>query len=155
MLEALWLVPAFPLAGFLVLALVGPRLGRRAVAVTGVGSVGLAAIVSLAMTVSFLSSPPAGNAYVQRLWTWLEVGGFRPGIAFYLDALSLLMTLVVTFVAFLIHWYSAEFMIDDEGYSRFFAYMNLFVASMVMLLWATTCCYCFWVGKGWGSAAFC
>ena len=56
-----------------------------------------------------------------------------PQIGFYLDPLSLVMVLVVTFVGFLIHLYSAEFMIEDEGYSRFFAYMNLFVASMMTL----------------------
>src|SRR5208337_1448896 len=72
----------------------------------------------------------------QVLWTWINVGGFQPQIGLYLDALSLVMVLVVTFVGFLIHIYSAEFMIADEGYSRFFAYMNLFVASMITLLLA-------------------
>src|SRR5207249_1709328 len=65
---------------------------------------------------------------------WIDVGGFQPHVALYLDALSLVMTVVVTCVSFLIHWYSTEFMAGDEGYSRFFAYMNLFVASMVVLL---------------------
>src|ERR1019366_803860 len=78
----------------------------------------------------FLSAPPASGMYTQTLWTWIDVGSFRPQIAFYLDALSLVMMLVVTFVSFLIHLYSAEFMRTDEGYSRFFAYMNLFVACM-------------------------
>ena len=84
------------------------------------------------------------------LWTWIDVAGFRPQIAFYLDALSLIMTLVVTFVSFLIHLYSAEFMIESEGYSRFFAYMNLFVASMVTLLLADNLLllYLGWEGVG-------
>jgi NADH-quinone oxidoreductase subunit L len=54
----------------------------------------------------FLSAPPAGNAYTQVLWTWIDVAGFQPQIAFYLDALSLVMVLVVTCVGFLIHIYS-------------------------------------------------
>ena len=85
----------------------------------------------------FVSSPPPrrcvqpGSVDLDR-----ASADFHPQIGFYLDSLSLLMMLVVTFVSFLIHLYSAEFMIDDEGYSRFFAYMNLFVASMVTLLLA-------------------
>ena len=82
----------------------------------------------------------------------MNVGGFQPRIAFYLDALSLIMTVVVTFVSFLIHWYSAEFMIDDEGYSRFFAYMNLFVASMVTLLLGDNLLLLF---LGWEGVGLC
>jgi NADH-quinone oxidoreductase subunit L len=134
MLAAVWLIPALPFASALLLAIFGPRMSRRAVAVIGVGSIGLAAIVSILVTWSFLTSPPAGNSYTKILWSWMQVGAFHPHIGLYLDALSVLMTLVVTFVGFLIHLYSAEFMIDDEGYSRFFCYMNLFVASMVTLL---------------------
>ena len=150
MLELVWLIPAVPFAGALLLAILGPRLPRKAVAVIGVGSIGLAALVSLLVTWSFLSSRPAGDAYTQVLWTWMSVGGFHPQIAFYLDALSVLMTLVVTFVSFLIHLYSAEFMIDDEGYSRFFCYMNLFVASMVTLLLGSNLLllYLGWEGVG-------
>ena len=65
------------------------------------------------------------------------------------------MMLVVTFVGFLIHLYSAEFMAGDEGYSRFFAYMNLFVGSMLTLVLATTCCCSTWAGKAWACAAIC
>jgi len=132
MLHVLWLIPALPLAGFLILALL--PIPRRMVPVIGVGSIGASAIVSILVTATFLSSPPPGNAFTQHLWTWIDVAGFRPHIALYLDALSLVMTLVVTFVSFFIHLYSVEFMAEDEGYARFFAYMNLFVASMVTLL---------------------
>ncbi|HWG54071.1 MAG TPA: NADH-quinone oxidoreductase subunit L [Gemmatimonadaceae bacterium] len=134
MLGLVWLIPALPLAGALILAIGGARLGRRVVAWIGVGSIALATIVAMLITWAFLASPPAGNNYTRVIWTWLAAGGFHAQIAFYLDALSVLMVLVVTFVSFLIHLYSAEFMIEDEGYSRFFCYMNLFVASMVTLL---------------------
>ena len=134
MLELLWLVPAIPFASALVLATIGSRFSRRAVATLGAGSIGASATVSILIAVAFLTAPPPGNAYNQVLWTWIDVAGFRPEIGFYLDALSLIMMLVVTFVGFLIHWYSTEFMAEDEGYSRFFAYMNLFVASMVTLV---------------------
>src|SRR6201993_1610960 len=77
-------------------------------------------------------------------------GGFQPEIAFYLDPVSLLMLLVVTFVGFLIHLYSVEYMRDDEGYARFFAYMNLFVASMIVLVLANNLLllYLGWEGVG-------
>src|SRR5579875_4180278 len=127
---------------------------RKLVPVFGVGSVGLSAIVALLVTGSFLSSPPPGNHFTQVLWTWIDVGGFRPEIAFYLDSLSLVMVLVVTFVGFLIHFYSAEFMIEDEGYSRFFAYMNLFVASMCTLLLGSTLLLLFLAGRGVGFCGY-
>lgn len=152
MLHLLWLIPAFPIASFIVLATLGRRMPRKLVPVFGVGSVGLSAIVALLVTGSFLSSPPPGNHFTQVLWTWIDVGGFRPEIAFYLDSLSLVMVLVVTFVGFLIHFYSAEFMIEDEGYSRFFAYMNLFVASMCTLLLGSNLLLLF---LGWEGVGLC
>ena len=134
MISLLWLIPALPLASALVLMVFGSRFSRSATATVGVGSIGLSALITILVAASFFSAPPAANSYTQVLWTWMNVAGFAPEIAFYLDPLSLVMVLVVTFVGFLIHIYSAEFMIEDEGYSRFFAYMNLFVASMITLL---------------------
>lgn len=148
MLGLLWLVPAIPFASALALAVL--RFPRKVVAWIAVGSIAASAVVSLLVTASFLSAPPAANAYTQVLWTWLDVGGFHPEIALYLDPLSLIMVVVVAFVSFLIHLYSTEFMIDDDGYSRFFAYMNLFVASMLTLLLANNLLllYLGWEGVG-------
>jgi NADH-quinone oxidoreductase subunit L len=149
-LRLLWLIPAIPFSSFTVLALFGPRISKKTAAVIGVASIAASAVISILITWKFLVSPPPGDSYTQVLWTWIDVAGFRPQIAFYLDALSLIMTLVVTFVSFLIHLYSAEFMIESEGYSRFFAYMNLFVASMVTLLLADNLLllYLGWEGVG-------
>jgi NADH-quinone oxidoreductase subunit L len=96
----------------------------------------------------FLSAPH--QAFVQRLWVWMDTGTFRPEIAFYLDSVSLLMLLVVTFVGFLIHLYSTEYMRGDDGYARFFAYMNLFVASMLVLVLSNNLLllYLGWEGVG-------
>ena len=110
MLELLWLVPALPFAGALVLAVFGERMSHKSITAAGVGSVAAAAIVSILIAAAFLIASPATGMYTQTLWTWIDVGSFRPHIAFYLDALSLVMMLVVTFVSFLIHLYSAEFM---------------------------------------------
>ena len=134
MISLLWLIPALPFVSSAVLALFGSRFSRRAIATVGVGSIGVSAAITILVAASFCSAPPSGGSFTQLLWTWIDVGGFRPQIGLYLDSLALVMLLVVTFVGFLIHVYSAEFMIEDDGYSRFFAYMNLFVASMLTLL---------------------
>jgi NADH-quinone oxidoreductase subunit L len=149
-LALLWLVPLLPLVSFVVLALFGPRLTRRAVALLGAGSIGVTMILSIAIGLSFLSAPPPDQAYSQTLWTWLQVGNFAPGIAFYLDPVSLVMMIVVTFVGFLIHLYSIEAMREEEGYSRFFAYMNLFMGAMLTLVLADNLLllYLGWEGVG-------
>src|SRR6266545_2617705 len=149
-MRSLWLIPALPSVSAALLALFGSRLSRKAAGTLGVGSIGLSALVAILVALNFWSAPPAGNSYTQVLWTWIEVAGFEPQIGLYLDPLSLVMVLVVTFVGFLIHIYSAEFMLEDEGYSRFFAYMNLFVASMVTLLLANNLLllYLGWEGVG-------
>jgi NADH-quinone oxidoreductase subunit L len=145
-----WLIPALPFAGFLTLALLGGRLTRRGAAAIGVVSVGLSALVTILAGASFLLAPPPGMAFQETIWTWFTVGNLAPGIAFYLDALSLTMALVVTFVGFLIHLYSAEHMEEEEGYSRFFAYMNLFVGAMLTLVLANNLLllYLGWEGVG-------
>lgn len=132
--QMLWLVPALPLFSFLILALWGSKLGAKTSAATAIGSVGISAVITLIMGLAFINSPPATNAIDQVLWNWVSVEGFSANIALHLDPLSLIFTFVITFVGFLIHLYSAEFMKGDEGYSRFFAYMNLFVFSMLMLV---------------------
>ena len=150
MFQLLWLVAAVPFASAALLALFGSRLPRKIVAILGAGSIGVAAALTLLIAVEFIASPPVGNAYVQHLWTWMNSGGFQPEVAFYLDSVALLMLLVVTFVGFLIHLYSVEYMRDDEGYARFFAYMNLFAASMITLVLANNLLllYLGWEGVG-------
>jgi NADH-quinone oxidoreductase subunit L len=149
-MELLWLTVAIPLASALVLAALGSLCSRRVVTACGVGSIGVSAVITMLVAANFVISPPAGHAYTEILWTWIRVANFQPHIGFYLDALSLVMILVVTFVGFWIHLYSAEFMRHDEGYSRFFAYMNLFVASMLTLLLADNLLllYLGWEGVG-------
>ncbi len=133
-MELLWAAPALPFASFLILAFFGSRLSKGVIAALGAGSVGLAALVSISIAVDFIASPPSGHSFTQVLWRWVEVGAFRPDIALHLDPLSLVMLLVVTVVGFFIHLYATEYMHDDPRYARFFAYMNLFVGSMLMLV---------------------
>jgi NADH-quinone oxidoreductase subunit L len=144
------LIPLLPLLGFLALAVFGGRIPRRMVALIGAGSVGISALLTIITGLSFIFSPLPGNVLEVTLWEWLNTGGFSASVAFRLDALSLVFIFVITFVGFLIHLYSVEFMEDDEGYSRFFAYMNLFVSSMLILVLADNLLllYLGWEGVG-------
>ena len=147
--ELLAFIPALPFAGFLVLALMGRRLSKTTVAYVGAGTVGMSALLSVLVAIEFMGDP-AGPALRQTLWSWIEFDGYTQAISFSLDALSLVMILVITVVGFLIHVYSTEYMADDEGYSRFFAYMNLFVGSMLVLVLADNLLllYLGWEGVG-------
>jgi NADH-quinone oxidoreductase subunit L len=150
MVQLLWLIPALPLAGFLILALAGARLPRRLAAVTGVGTVMMAAALTVWIAAGFLRGLPGHPAYSRMVWSWMAVGGLKVGISFYLDALTLTMMLVITGVGFFIHLYAAEYMAEDEGFSRFFAYMNLFVCAMLILVMADNLLllYLGWEGVG-------
>ena len=146
--ELLWLIPAAPLAGFLILVLGGRSLGRAAIAAIGAGSVCLSAVMTIVLGVAFLSS---GTEVLSRtLWTWFNAGGFAPSLTFRLDALALIFVFVITFIGALIHIYSVEFMQEDRDYARFFASMNLFVTSMLILVLAEDLLmlYLGWEGVG-------
>src|SRR6185295_513567 len=97
----LWLVPALPLAGFLLTGLFGTKAGKRFVSVVGAGSVGIAKLVAFSRLLPFLSGDHA--PVVERVASWIHAGDFAAEIAFRLDPLSALMTSFVTFVGFLIH----------------------------------------------------
>jgi len=150
MLGILWLIPALPLAGFALLILLGSRFNQRTTALVGVGSVAISASLALAVAISFVGSPPPNFHYRQTLWTWMQLSDFKPEFALYLDALSVTMTVVITVVGFLILLYSSEYMAGEEGYNRFFAYMDLFVGFMLTLALADNLLllYLGWEGVG-------
>lgn len=150
MFELIWLIPLLPFAGFAVLALAGSRLSRGIVSVIGTGSVGLSAALAVVTFAGFSISPPPGNAYVLPLWRWVTVGGVSPQVSLCLDALSAVMVLAVTVVSFFILLYSSEHMAREEGFSRFFACMDLFVGSMLTLVLADNLLvlYLGWEGVG-------
>jgi len=150
MTTLLALIPILPFTGFLLLALFGGKLSRNLIALAGAGSVGLSALLTLVLGLMFLRLPEQGTVIRVVLWQWFQTGGLEIPVAFSLDALSLVFIFVITFIGFLIHLYSVEFMRDDEGYSRFFAYMNLFVSSMLILVLADNLLllYLGWEGVG-------
>ncbi len=152
MLELLWIIPALPLGGFLILAIAGRRIPKTWTALVGAGSVGLALAAALGVGISFIGADPGANSYVLDLGTWMSVNGFTSSFSLYLDALSLVTVLDVTFVGFLIHIYSVGFMAEEEGYARFFAYMNLFIGSMLILVLADDLLFLY---LGWEGVGLC
>jgi NADH-quinone oxidoreductase subunit L len=148
MLELLWLIPVLPFLGALTLILFGREISRAGVSAVGAGSVGLSALLVILIGTEFALNP--SQPYRQVLWQWIDVAGFDPAFGLHLDALSLVFIFVITFVGFLIHIYSTEFMADDDGFARFFTYLNLFVASMLILVLADNLVlmYLGWEGVG-------
>jgi NADH-quinone oxidoreductase subunit L len=139
-----------PLAGFLVNALFGRLLPRRVVAWVGAGSVGIGFIFSLNLLLQLLTgAKPLDQTY----FTWWQSADFNVPFNLYVDRLSTLMILVITGVGFLIHVYSIGYMREDPGYSRFFAYMNLFVFTMLLLVLSGNLVWLIigWAGVGLSS----
>jgi len=146
----LWAIPALPLLGALILGLAGATLGNRMSGIIGTASVGLAAIIAAWIGFGWVRHAPPGGIFVQNLWTWIELPGMTIRFALYLDPLSLLMILVITMIGALIHLFSTEYMAGETGYSRYFAYLNLFVAAMLLLVLADDLLVLFigWEGVG-------
>ncbi len=176
-MNQLWLIPVLPLAGFLLNGLVAlvasssraekesgadhplaplPYAQRLFHGVVGVGSVGLAAVLSFAALVPYvlgsLHAPEGLAPVVQKVYTWMVAGDYSVDVAFRLDALSALMLSFVTFVGTLIHVYSVGYMQKDEGYGRYFSYLNLFMFAMLMLVLADNLPLLF---VGWEGVGLC
>ncbi len=145
MSTAVWLIPACPLAGALLNILFGRFTGRRAhwIAVPALAASFAASCVVFARVWS-------GPAATTQLFPWIVAGQFETWVNAHVDPLAGVMLLVVTGVGFLIHLYSVGYMHDDPGYARFFAYLNLFVFSMTMLVLAGNflVLYVFWEAVG-------
>ncbi|ENA36518.1 MULTISPECIES: NADH-quinone oxidoreductase subunit L [Pseudomonas] len=142
----------FPLIGFVLLAFSRSRWSENLSALIGVGSIGLSALTAAWVSWQFLSSPPPSGAVTQVLWNWMTVDGFAPNIALYLDGLSVTMLCVVTGVGFLIHLFASWYMRSEAGYARFFAYTNLFVASMLFLVLGDNLLFLYF---GWEGVGLC
>ncbi|CAJ0998227.1 NADH-quinone oxidoreductase subunit L [Sodalis praecaptivus] len=150
-MNLLYLTLVFPLAGFLLLAFSRGRWSENLAATVGVGSVGLSALTTVWVALDFFGARGDGAAvFTQTLWHWMAVGDFQIPITLSLDGLSLTMLSVVTGVGFFIHLYASWYMRGEEGYSRFFAYTNLFIASMLVLVLADNLLlmYLGWEGVG-------
>lgn len=142
----------FPLVGFLILAFMRDKLSEQVAAIVGVGSMLLSALCTLFVSYTFLTSNPAGTVVEMPLWTWFQVGDFAPSFGLSFDGLALTMTGVITGIGFLIHLFAAWYMKGEAGFARFFSYMNLFVASMLLLVLADNL---FLLYLGWEGVGIC
>ncbi len=152
MLEHIWLIPLFPLLGSLFNGLWRRNLSEKTVGYVACGAVGLSFLYALFVFVALLTLPPAERFVEVVLYRWISSGEFQAAMGFLLDPLSAVMTLVVTGVGFLIHVYSMGYMHGDEGLQRYFAYLNLFAFSMLMLVLANNFVLLF---LGWEGVGLC
>jgi len=149
-------IPAFPLVGFLLLTFFGKRLGQPKAGWLGSGAVGLSFLATLVVHLGLLSHiSEAGNRqHTVHLFDWLSVAGINADAALLVDPLSVTMALFVTGVSMLIHIYSVGYMKDDPRFHQFFAYMNLFVFSMLVLVMADNFVLLFLGWEGVGACSY-
>ena len=157
-LENIWLIPLLPVLGAMIQLFVGKRLTNSQVSMVSVGLPGISFLCAVGSFFELLGQP--SHIFQKVLYTWLPAGPFRltdgtlgnlsVDIGFYLDPLSAVMMLVVTGVGFLIHVYSMGYMAHEDGYYRFFGYLNLFMFSMLTLILADNYLMMFigWEGVG-------
>ncbi len=146
MLNHLWVIPVIPLAGFLLTGLFGSRAGKPFVSAVAVGASLIAAIVATIAALQYHGP----QRYVDIAYNWITSGNVNVDLAFQLDPLSIVMLMVVTWVGFLIHLYSVGYMAHEQGYWRYFAYLNLFLAMMLVLVLGSSYLVMFigWEGVG-------
>ncbi|NOZ93139.1 MAG: NADH-quinone oxidoreductase subunit L, partial [Acidobacteria bacterium] len=153
MLGSLWLIPILALAGFILNLAAGILKARKpVVTLIGVGSIGAATAMAYTALWQYLHQP--NTVLVEKYFTWISAGKFDVTASFQLDPLSAVMLAFVTFVGFLIHVYSVGYMHGepDTAYARFFAYLNLFMFSMLVLILGSNLLVLF---VGWEGVGLC
>jgi NADH-quinone oxidoreductase subunit L len=152
MLTTLWLIPLIPFIGFLLNGLFGNRLGKTFVsAVALLASFG-AAVAGTIAAFQYHALYPDGRRWVNVAFDWFTSGSIHADVSFQLDPLSIVMLMVVTWVGFLIHLYSVGYMAHEEGYGRYFAYLNLFLSEMLILILGANYLLMF---VGWEGVGLC
>jgi NADH-quinone oxidoreductase subunit L len=152
MADYIWLIPAFPAAGFLVNAFFGRKMSKAIVSWVACLALFGSFVVSAAIFIDFLGLPANMRVFEMNAFDWIVSGEFAASVGFRIDALSIVMCLVVSGVGFLIHVYSAGYMHDDEGFARYFTYLNLFVFMMLTLVTANNILLMF---VGWEGVGLC
>jgi len=148
-MQHLWLIPFFPLVGFLINGLFGKRMSKSMVGMIAIGSVAL----SFAWVLKSLSAlMPLEHAHVERYFTWIQSGSLTIPYELAVDRLTAIMLLVVTGIGSLIHIYATGYMHEEDGFYRFFAYLNLFMFFMLTLVLANNFLLLF---VGWEGVGLC
>ncbi len=152
MIDYVWLIPLFPLIGFLINGFFGSRFKESQIGAIASAAIGLSFIVSASVFFQVLQLPAAERSISKTIYTWIQTGDFQVNISFLIDPLSLVMLLVVTGVGLLIHVYSIGYMHGDRSLARYFAYLNLFTFSMLLLVMADNFLLLF---VGWEGVGLC
>ncbi|MEE9604382.1 MAG: NADH-quinone oxidoreductase subunit L [Candidatus Scalindua sp.] len=149
-LDLIAYVLLFPLAGTIINGLIGKRLSKSVVGFIGCAAIGLAFLISILVFIDLLKLSPEHRLFEKEFFTWIGSGSFLAVAGLQVDPLSVVMMLVVSGVGFLIHVYSIGYMHDDEGFYRYFTYLNLFTFSMLLLVMANNFLLMFigWEGVG-------
>ena len=154
MLDLVWLIPAFPLVGFVLLVVFGRRLGEPHAGWFATLMSGAAFVVTAAVFFTLLGKSTDERHHVRTLFDWLPVGSLKVSLGFLVDPLSLTMALFVTGIGTLIHLYAIGYMHGDPKFSKFFLYLNLFVFSMLMLVLGSNMLVTFLGWEGVGTCSY-
>jgi NADH-quinone oxidoreductase subunit L len=147
MIQLAWLIPLLPLIGFILIGLGGKKLSKGVISLIGCGSVLTAFALALSIFFNLHDNPQTVTVF-----DWISTGKLHVKFSFLIDPLSCLFLLIITGIGFLIHVYSIGYMHDDEGYHRFFAYLNLFVFFMLLLVMGSNYLIMF---VGWEGVGLC
>ena len=153
-LDLVWLIPALPLLGFIVLMVAGRKLGEPMSGLLATAMIGGSFVVTVAVFFGLLDRAEEERAHVQTLFEWIPAGGWRVDVGFLADPLSITMCLFITGVGTLIHLYSVGYMHGDANYSKFFVYLNLFAFSMLMLVLGDNLLLTFLGWEGVGACSY-
>ena len=153
-MNAAYLIPALPLAGFVLLVLFGRRLGDPGAGWLATAAIGSSFLASLVAFFALLGENAESRSVTKTMFTWVAAGGLHVDAALLLDPLSITMCLFVTGVGTLIHLYSVGYMHGDERYPRFFVYLNLFAFSMLMLVLGDNMLLTFLGWEGVGACSY-
>ena len=153
MIQLIYLTVLFPLLGFLFNGLLGPKIkNEKVIGVIGSGTIGLSFIVVVGAFFQTLALPVDQRLNIVTLFQWIDVAGLNISFSYQVDQLSLVMSLIVTGVGFLIHVYSIGYMHGDKSFWRFFTYLNLFIFAMMNLVLADNFLLLF---LGWEGVGLC
>lgn len=141
-----------PLVGAALNGILGRRFSRGTVSAIGCGAAGLSMVFALFASLDLLRHSGSADFFLYKYFTWIQSGSFAADFTLYYDRLTLVMTVTVTVVAFLIHLYSRGYMEHEGGYYRFFAYLNLFLFMMLTLVTAANYPLMF---VGWEGVGLC
>ncbi len=154
MLDVIWLIPAFPLAGFILILLFGRKLGEPKAGFLAATMVLASFVVSVGAYFDLLSMDAHDRHHVETLFSWVPVSSLQINMAFLADPLSIAMCLFVTGVGFLIHLFAIGYMHGDPKFSKFFLYLNLFVLSMTLLVLGENLLVTFLGWEGVGTCSY-